>query len=250
VTPTLAGRYRVVTADLRGYGASFKPEATLDLSNYSFRAMAQDQLALMEALGFSRFHVVGHDRGGRTAHRMALDAPDRVASLTVMDIVPTRHLWETWSAPVATDYFHWTFLAQPAPFPERMIEADPDAFFERCLLGWGSAKLADFPRIEAYRAAWRDPATIAGMCNDYRAALRVDWDLDRTDAARRVGCPALVLFGREGAMAKHYDVAATWQDYLDDMRAAAIPGGHFFVDQSPAETVRAISAFLDGLPAL
>ena len=250
VAPEIARNHTVVTADLRGYGASFKPEADADLANYSFRAMAEDQYALMRSLGFSRFHVVGHDRGARTGHRMALDVPGAVASLTVMDIVPTRHLWETWSAGVATDYYHWTFLAQPAPFPERMISADPDAFFERCLLGWGRAKLDDFPMIGAYRAAWRDPATIAGMCNDYRAGLRVDWDLDRRDAGRRVTCPALVLFGKDGAMARHYDVASTWEGYLSDMRAAAIPGGHFFVDQAPAETAAALLAFLDSQPAL
>jgi haloacetate dehalogenase len=236
VVRRLAERFTCVTADLRGYGASSKPGAAPDLSNYSFRAMAADQVALMAHLGFPEFHLAGHDRGGRTAHRLALDHPTAVRSLTVMDIVPTHHLLDHWSIEVSRAYYHWSFLAQPAPLPERMIGADPDLFFEACLLGWGGARLADFPRLEAYRAAWRDPATVGGMVNDYRAAVAVDYDHDARDLGRQVGCPALVLFGASGAMAKHFDVAATWAERLADMRAKTVPGGHFFVDQSPDAT--------------
>ncbi|WP_299918160.1 alpha/beta fold hydrolase [uncultured Roseobacter sp.] len=242
----LGDRYTVIAPDLRGYGASSKPEGT---ENYSFRHMAQDQTALMKHLGFARFHVAGHDRGGRVAHRLALDAPDAMLSLTVMDIVPTHLLLDQLSRQVATAYYHWFFLAQPAPFPETMIGHDPDRYFESCLLGWGAAKLSDFETeaLSAYREAWRDPDAIRGMCADYRAALHYDFDLDAQDLDRTVTCPALVLYGADGAMARAYDLPATWQDRLADMRAQAIPGGHFFVDQSPAETARALQIFIDGI---
>lgn len=246
VAPRLAERFTVVTADLRGYGASSKPKAERDLSNYSFRAMAGDMRALMAALGFGRFHLIGHDRGARVSYRLALDAPDAVASLTVMDIVPTLHLLETFALPSARAYWHWPFLAQPAPFPEEIIGHDPDGFFETCLVGWGRAGLAAFDHdaLAAYRAAWRDPATVAGMCNDYRAALDVDRAHDAADRGRTVGCPALVLYGAGGVMAQLYDVPATWEDRLADMRAEAIPGGHFFIDEAPEATARALLRFL------
>ncbi|MEL6168766.1 MAG: alpha/beta hydrolase [Pseudomonadota bacterium] len=248
VAPRLASRNTLILPDLRGYGASSKPAARDDLENYSFRAMGADMLSLMTELGHRRFHLVGHDRGGRVAHRMALDAQDRIESLTVMDIVPTLYLLEHWSAEVSRAYFHWSFLAQPAPLPERMIGADPDQFFERCLLGWGGAALVDFAELAAYRTAWRDPETIAGMVNDYRAAVTVDLGHDRTDRDRRVDCPSLVLYGASGAMARHFDVGATWASSLSDYRTEAIPGGHFFVDQSPEATARSLAAFLDSVP--
>lgn len=243
IAPLLAQQFTVITADLRGYGDSFKPAALQDMS---FRAMGADMLDLMQHLGHARFHLVGHDRGARTAHRMALDAPDRIASLTVMDIVPTLHLLETLTHPVARAYYHWFFLAQPAPFPETLIGHDPDAYFERCLLGFGKASLSDFEpdMLAAYRAAWRDPACIHAMCNDYRAAIDLDMDMDRADLDRQVTCPTLVMYGADGAMAQAMDVPATWADRLLDMGAAAIPGGHFFPDQSPHETARKLAGFL------
>lgn len=249
VAPRLAEHFTVVTADLRGYGDSSKPES---VEAMSFREMGADQVALMRSLGHEKFHLVGHDRGARTAHRMALDSPEAVASLTVMDIVPTHLLLGDLHQEVARAYYHWFFLAQPAPFPERMIGADPDYYFESCLLGWGGATLEDFPAeaLEAYRKSWRDPACIHAMCNDYRAAIDVDFALDAADLNRQVSCPALVLYGATGAMAKQYDVEATWTPRLANMRAAAIPGGHFFVDQHPSETTEALLAFLTKQPAL
>ncbi|WP_299864639.1 alpha/beta fold hydrolase [uncultured Roseobacter sp.] len=243
VANVLAARFTVINPDLRGYGNSSKPQGT---ENYSFRHMAQDQIALMRHLGFDSFHLVGHDRGGRVAHRLALDAPERVRSLTVMDIVPTHLLLDQLTRQVAKAYYHWFFLAQPYPFPETMIGHDPDSYFESCLLGWGAAKLSDFEpeALAAYRTAWRDPEAIRGMCADYRAALEHDFDLDAQDLPRQVTCPALVLFGGQGAMAKAYDVPATWQGRLSNMQAKAIPGGHFFVDQSPRETAEALMRFL------
>ncbi|MFZ7093284.1 alpha/beta fold hydrolase [Primorskyibacter sp. 2E233] len=246
VAPQLAQQFTVIAADLRGYGESGKPKG---LENYSFRAMAADMVALMAHLGFERFHLVGHDRGGRTAHRLALDSPDAVQSLTVMDIIPTHMLLDQLTFPVAKAYYHWFYLAQPEPFPEHMIGADPDHFYESCLLGWGSARLEEFDAkaLAAYRSAWRDPHTIRAMCDDYRAAIEVDFALDAANLTRPITCPALVLYGADGAMAKAYDVPATWADRLSDMTSQGVPGGHFFVDQSPKDTTKALLAFLDEL---
>ena len=245
----LAKDFTVVTADLRGYGASSKPDG---VETMSFRNMGADQMALMRWLGHERFHLVGHDRGARTAHRMTLDDPEAIASLTVMDIIPTHLLLSDLRQEVARAYYHWFFLAQPAPFPEGMIEADPDSYFESCLLGWGGATLEDFPpgALDTYRHSWRDPACIHTMCNDYRAAIDVDFALDAANMDKQVTCPALVLFGATGTMAKHYDVAASWAPRLSDMRACAIPGGHFFVDQYPEETTNTLARFLTDQPAL
>jgi haloacetate dehalogenase len=246
IAPALAEQFTVIAPDLRGYGDSSKPDGVAAMS---FRAMAADQTALMRSLGFARFHVAGHDRGGRTAHRMALDSPEAVASLTVMDIVPTYLLLDQLTQRVATDYYHWFFLAQPAPFPETLIGHDPDLYFERCLLGWGKATLDDFApeALAAYRDSWRRPETIHTMCNDYRAAIEIDVALDAADLETRVACPALVLYGADGAMAKSYDVAATWADRLEGYTARAIPGGHFFPDQSPEETAHTLMDFLSDI---
>lgn len=243
IAPALAQKYTVIAADLRGYGASSKPATVEEMS---FRAMGRDQLHLMASLGFERFHLAGHDRGARTAHRIALDAPTRIASLVLMDIIPTHLLLSELSKEVASSYYHWFFLAQPEPFPERLILADPDYFHEACLLGWGAAKLDDFApdQLASYRKAWRNPETVRCMCNDYRAAIAVDFAHDAADLSRRVRCPSLVLFGADGAMAKAYDVAATWADRLTDISAASLPGGHFFPDTAPEATATAISAFL------
>ncbi|KIC39339.1 alpha/beta fold hydrolase [Leisingera sp. ANG-M7] len=244
--PLLAREFTVVSADLRGYGASSKPGS---LEAMSFRNMAADQLALMQALGFPRFHLAGHDRGGRTAHRLALDAPEAVASLTLMDIIPTHLLLDQLTQQVARAYYHWFFLAQPAPLPERMIGADPQAYFESCLLGWGGASLSDFPpaALAAYRRAWADPACVHAMCNDYRAAIEVDFHDDARNLDRQIHCPSLVLYGADSAMARAYDVAAAWEPHLQDMSARSVPGGHFFIDSTPAETAAALLEFLTPL---
>lgn len=243
IAPALAQEFTVIAADLRGYGDSSKPS---DVSDYSFRHMAADQVALMAHQGFEQFHLVGHDRGGRTAHRLCLDAPEAVKSLTLMDIVPTHFLLSDLSQSVATAYYHWFFLAQPEPFPETLIAEDPDFYYESCLLGWGGSKLDDFDpeALQAYRTAWVQPDTIHGMCNDYRAALVHDFEVDDADLDRKVTCPALVLFGADGAMARHYDVGGTWEDRLANYAALPIPGGHFFPDTHPGETTTALLNFL------
>jgi len=243
LAPALAQTHTVICPDLPGYGASAKPR---DLDAYSFRAMAGQMTALMASLGHEAFDLVGHDRGARVAHRLSLDAPACVKSLILMDIVPTHTLLTDLHWQVARSYYHWFFLAQPEPFPDRMIACDPDAYFESCLLGWGSATLADFDpaQLDAYRAAWRDPDTIRGMCNDYRATLAVDIADDAADAFARVACRVLILYGASGAMGRHYDVPATWAAKCAQMQACAIPGGHFFPDTTPAETLAAVAGFL------
>ena len=243
VAPRLAETRRVVTADLRGYGDSDKPD---NPALYSFRHMGGDMLALMSHLGFDSFDLVGHDRGARTAHRMALDAPARITRLALIDIVPTHLLLTGLTHQVARAYYHWFFLSQPAPFPEAMILHDPDAYFESCLLGWGQSRLEDFApdQLAAYRAAWRDPATVHGMCNDYRAAIDHDLALDAADLGRRVTCPTLVGWGADGAMGRAYDVAATWSDRLTHITPAPLPGGHFLVDTHPEPLTDALATFL------
>lgn len=246
VAPRLAERFTVVAADLRGYGESAKPRCLPDHSNYAFRALAGDQRGLMRQLGFTRFHLVGHDRGGRTGHRLALDHPEALLSLTVMDIVPTYAMFMDTNRKVAGAYWHWYFLSQPEPFPERMIARDPDFFYETCLLGWGATSLDDFDaeQLAAYRQAWRDPAMIHGSCSDYRAAATIDLEHDAADLERKVACPTLVFYGGAGAMAKLFDIPAEWRKRCGDVTEASLPGGHFFIDQFPEETAAILEGFL------
>lgn len=242
VAPALAATYSVIAPDLRGYGQSGKPAG---MDNYSFRAMGADLFALMDHLGHERFAIAAHDRGARVAHRMALDTPDRLTRLCLMDIIPTHTLLGELRMDVAQAYYHWFFLAQPAPFPETLIGHDPDAYFESCLLGWGGAQLTDFDstQLAAYRAAWHGPDTIRAMCDDYRATLAHDFADDTADLGARIPCPTLILYGASGAMAKAYDVPATWAPKCAQMQAKAIPGGHFFIDTAPEATTAALAAF-------
>jgi haloacetate dehalogenase len=246
VAPVLARGHTVVCTDLRGYGDSDKPPQDEDLANYSFRRMAQDQVDVMRVLGFERFHVVGHDRGARTAQRMALDHPDVVHSLALLDIVPTYDMFDRADAENARAYWHWYFLQQPAPYPEEIIAANPDHFYEGCLAGWGATRLADFDpeQLAEYRRTWRTRESIFGGCADYRAAAHVDVRLDEADLQRKVDCPALVLWGEHGVIADLFDVAKLWSRRLSNMRTATLPGGHFFVDQFPDETADILSGFL------
>ncbi|RNL63373.1 alpha/beta hydrolase [Nocardioides marmoriginsengisoli] len=245
VAPVLASEYTVVCADLRGYGDSDKPAQDGDLANYSFRQMAQDQVDVMRSLGFDRFHVVGHDRGARTAHRMALDHEDAVRSIAVLDIVPTYDMFKTVDALTARAYWHWYFLQQPAPFPEEVIAANPDHFFEGCLTGWGAMDISEFDpeQLAAYRRSWRTRDAIFGGCADYRAAAEVDVALDEADLHRTVDCPALVIWGERG-IARLFDMEQLWATRFSRMQTASLPSGHFFVDQFPEETTEILRSFL------
>lgn len=243
IAPVLARGYRVVCPDLRGYGASGKPSA---VDAYTFRAMGSDQFALMSYLGHDRFHLIGHDRGARTAHRMCLDDGTRIRSVTLMDIVPTHLLLNDLSKEVAQAYYHWFFLAQAAPLPETLIASDPIRYYESCLFGWGAAGDAGFDpdQMAAYRAAWQERDVIRGMCNDYRAALAYDFDLDAADLGRVLDIPASIMWGADGIMGRHYDVAATWADRFANITPCAMRGGHFFPDQYPQDTAQALERFL------
>jgi haloacetate dehalogenase len=248
VAPQLARHFTIVCADLRGYGGSAKPTCLPDRSNYAVGAMAADQLGLMRQFGFERFHVVGHDRGGRTGHRLALDRPDAVLSLTVMDIVPTHEMFMATNRKVAGAYWHWYFLSQPEPFPERLIGNDPDFFYETCLVGWGATTIADFDpeMLEHYRRSWRDPKMIHGSCSDYRAATSIDLTHDEADIAHKVECPSLAFYGSRGVIANLFDISAEWRKRCSRLQQADLPGGHFFVDQFPNDTARILLNFLDG----
>ncbi len=247
IAPVLARSHRVICPDLRGYGDSAKPEG---VPAYSFREMARDQVALLHHLGFESAAIIGHDRGARVAHRLALDTAEMARQVAFLDIIPTHSLLSDLRRDVAAAYYHWFFLAQPAPFPETLIGHDPDAYFHSCLLGWGGSGLADFApeQLAAYRRAWRDPATIHAMCNDYRAALSHDFDDDAADLDRQVTCPALILCGRDGVMARCYDMDAIWAGKCRDMNARAVTGGHFFPDTNPEETANILLDFLSNRP--
>jgi haloacetate dehalogenase len=249
IASRLAQHFTVVASDLRGYCDSSKPKCLPDKSNYAFRAFAADQVEVMRHFGFERFHVVGHDRGGRTGHRMALDQPDRVLSLAVLDIVPTYAMFMETNRHVAGAYWHWYFLAQPEPFPEHMIGLDPDFFYETCLIGWGAAKLKDFDagQIAEYRRHWRDPAAIHGSCSDYRAAATIDLEHDAADIAVKVQCPTLAFWGTGGLMHKLFDMEAEWSKRCVSLDTATLPGGHFFPDILPEETGETLLGFLQHL---
>lgn len=244
VAPVLARDLTVVAADLRGYGDSSKPESGEDHAGYSKRAMAEDQVEVMAALGFDSFAVVGHDRGGRVAHRMALDHPGLVTRLAVLDIVPTHTVFSNVSKALATDYYHWFFLIQPYDFPERLIGADPDYYLEHKLGGWSAGDRSFSPEAVAeYRRCFRDPATIHASCEDYRAAASIDLEHDEADLDRRIDCPLLALWGDRGRIAL-FDIRDTWRDRASDVHGRALSCGHFPAEEAPEETADELVAFL------
>ena len=249
VAPLLAGSFTVVAADLRGYGDSDKPPGDPAHATYSKRAMAADMVTVMERLGHRRFGVAGHDRGGRVAHRMALDHPGAVAAAAVLDIVPTRTLMESVDRDFATAYYHWFFLIQPGGLPERMIGADPEWFLRETVRRWsGRARPVAEEAIAEYARCFADPAAIHASCEDYRAAASIDLEHDRADADRRVECPLLVLWGAHAAMHRLHDVIATWRAVAADVRGRPLDCGHFLPEERPAETAQALAGFFG--PAL
>jgi haloacetate dehalogenase len=247
VAPELAKRFTVVCPDLRGYGFSDKPPASPDSSAYAKRVMAADMLALMQGLGFERFQVVAHDRGARVAHRLALDAPQAVQRLCVMDIVPTLHHFETANMDFAMGYHHWFFLAQPHPKPERMILRDVEDWFASHTT---RAPQGDVFAPEAradYVAALHQPGTVMGICEDYRAATGIDLRDDHESRAsgQKLSCPLLALWGAKGKIAVWYDALAVWREYSDsDVSGHAVDSGHYLAEETPAEVLAALDGFL------
>jgi haloacetate dehalogenase len=248
VAPDLARDYTVVCPDLRGYGGSFKPAPTADHAPYAKTAMARDMAELMGTLGHSRFDVVSHNRGARVAHRLAIDHPDRVQSLTVMDIIPTVEHFERADMAFALGYYHWFWFAQPHPFPEELINAAPETWFRAHTSR--ESKPAGFFRDEAladYLAAARSPDTIAGMCEDYRAAATLDMMHDRISRAdgHRVQCPMLVLWGAKGRIGGWYDPMKIWRDYCDaEVTGGAVDSGHDLAEETPGEVLTHLRRFL------
>ena len=238
VAPDLAKEYTVIAADLRGYGDSSKPDGGANHVNYSKRAMALDQIEVMKHFGFDRFAVVGHDRGARVTHRLALDHGKAVTKAAVLDIVPTHHLYTHVTREVATAYYHWFFLIRPAPFPEEMINNSLETYIGR---GTGEAEAA-------FLRAFRNPATVHAMCEDYRAGASIDLEHDEADlkAGRKIGCPLLVLWGAKGNVGRLFDPMAIWRERALDVRGRAMPSGHNIQLEAPAETLAELRAFLRG----
>jgi haloacetate dehalogenase len=247
VAPALARGFTVVATDLRGYGDSSKPAGEADHSGYAKRVMAQDQIEVMTQLGFETFHVAGHDRGGRVAHRMALDHPDRVRKVAVLDIVPTRTIYHSVGKSMATDYYHWFFLIQPADLPERLIESNAEFMLRRFLGGWGASAGAYTEEAMAeYLRCFSGPEAIHAACEDYRAAASIDLIHDEADMDRKIECPLLALWGRRGIMEKHFDVLSTWRERARHVRGRALECGHFLPEEVAVDVERELRAFFAG----
>jgi haloacetate dehalogenase len=250
VAPLLARNFAVVCADLRGYGRSGCPASARNHAPYAKRSMAQDMVSVMERLGFARFSVAGHDRGGRVAYRMALDHQDRVYRLAALDVLPTETVWDLADARFALAFWPWSLLAQPEPLPERILAAVPDAIVEDALSGWGSPPAAFPPEVRAaYVRSLRDPGHAHAICEEYRAAATIDREHDRADRASgcRIVCPLLALWSARGPLDTWYveegGPIALWRAWSDDVQGHALEAGHFFPEEAPEQTADALNRF-------
>jgi len=243
VAPRLSEKFTVVIPDLRGYGDSSKPAEGENHIGYSKRAMAQDQVQVMENLGFKKFAVVGHDRGGRVGHRMALDHAKAVGKLAVLDIVPTYKLYHAVTKEFATAYWHWFFLIQPAPFPETLIGSNVEFYLKSRFLRIAPGALEEQAFAE-YLRCFSDPATIHASCEDYRAAASVDLEHDAADLNRKISCPVLALWAEQGVMQPLFNVLDTWKERASTVEGKALPGGHFLPEQSPQALLEELNRFL------
>jgi haloacetate dehalogenase len=247
VAPALARDHTLVMADLRGYGDSSKPNGTADHGNYAKRVMAQDQLNLMAALGFTQFDVLAHDRGARVAHRLAADHPEAVERLVMLDVAPTLSMYEQTTEAFARAYWHWFFLIQPAPLPERLIEANPAAYI-RDVMGRRSAGLAPFdPRALAeYERCIALPGTAHGLCEDYRAAAGVDLVHDRSDrnAGRMLEIPVLALWGAQGVVHRCFEPLKEWRRVARNVEGQALECGHYIAEEAPDALLAHVRPFL------
>jgi haloacetate dehalogenase len=237
--------YRVVAADLRGYGDSSRPDGGDNHVNYSKRVMAQDQVAVMRALGHERFAVVGHDRGGRVAHRMVLDHPTTVTHVAVLDIAPTMTMYAATDAAFATRYFWWFFLIQPAPLPERLVESNLEFFLRTHLSAQSRTPgVPSEPLAQEYLRCYRIPGSVHAICEDYRAAATIDLEHDAADSEKRIGIPLLALWGAQGVVGQLYDVIATWREKATRVRGRAVDCGHTLQEEAPGPTADLIIEFL------
>jgi haloacetate dehalogenase len=250
VAPRLASDFTVICPDLRGYGQSGCPPSAPDHSPYAKRAMARDMVSLMAGLGHERFSVAGHDRGGRVAYRLALDHPERIERLALLDIIATSDAWDRADMRLTLAFWPWSLLAQPEPLPERLLSAAPDAVVDDALAGWGSPPSTFAPDIRAaYADALRDPVHVHAICEEYRAAASVDREHDLEDRrnGRRIRCPLLVLWSSSGALGGWYadegGPLALWRRWAEDVRGRPIDGGHFFPEDRPEETAKILGEF-------
>lgn len=249
LVPRLSTRWRVVCPDLRGYGDSSKPVGAPDHANYAKRAMAADLIGVMNALGHRRFALVGHDRGGRVAHRLAVDHPDAVTRLCVIDIAPTLTMYDRTDFAFAQAYWHWFFLTQPTPLPETMLACDTPKLLRTFLGGWGGGGLSAFipETLAEYERTWATPEGLHASCEDYRASAGIDLVHDRaSDAAGdRVRCPILALWGERGVVARLFDPIADWQAKCDaPVTGKALPAGHFIPEEVPDAVLAELEPFL------
>ncbi len=246
VAPTLAQHFTLVMPDLRGYGQSIGPPPDPGHENYAKRAMGADMVSVMEHLGYSRFMLAGHDRGARVGYRLALDHPERVLRLAVLDIVPTLDVWEALRMSSALSSYHWIFLAQPAPLPERLIGADPAFYVRHLLERWaGRPDALDRGAVTEYLSAFANAAVIAAACEDYRAGASVDLEHDRLDreAGRRIGCPTLLVWATRYLSSKVRTPLDTWRSWADDVREVALDCGHFVAEEKASECAAALARF-------
>ena len=251
IAPRLAEDFTVVATDLRGYGDSSKPHGGERSVGYSFRAMAEDQLEVMRSLGFASFHVAGHDRGGRVAHRMALDHPDAVAKVAFLDIVPTHHMMSNIKRQWAVDSYHWFFMAQPHDYPEKMIEAYGFERYIRRKLDKPGVGLGAFtPEAMAEYIRCCNAENIHAVCEDYRAAVGIDLVHDEADLATKIAMPMLVLWGEKSHVNRSYKPIEAWRERAADVRGKMLPCGHYPSEQAPEETLRELREFLAGTPAI
>jgi len=244
VAPALLAHFTLVCPDLRGYGDSSKPPGAPDHANYSKRAMAQDMVELMSAMGFERFAMAGHDRGARVGHRLALDHPKRLTRLCVMDIAPTLHMFDHTDQAFATGYYHWFFLIQPDGLPERLIGNDAGYYLREKLRRW-SAPGAHFDPsvVDEYVRCFGTPAGVHASCEDYRAAASIDLIHDRASRDQRIECPVLVLWGDKGFVHRSYDMLSVWRDYARDVVGHPVASGHFLPEEAPDEVADALMDF-------
>jgi haloacetate dehalogenase len=250
IAPMLAEEFTVVCADLRGYGASGKPVSTPDHAPYSKRALALDMVRLMDELGFTRFFVAGHDRGGRVAYRMALDHIPQVERVAVLDVIPTSEVFGRADSRLMLSFWPFSLLAQPEPLPERLMGAAPESIVDDALANWGSDPATFGAEIRAaYADALRNPQAVHAICEEYRAAAAIDvaTDLQDRQAGRRIACPLLALWSRGGGLDTWYPEVGgplgIWREWATNVSGHAIAGGHFFPEQNPDETFAALRAF-------